>query len=83
MADALICPYGTSRSFTNERLFYAHVRDWPGIAELNGLNLDGSPKATDGAPQVPAESLTRPPEATERPVTPTRAKRATKTRTKR
>jgi len=50
----VICPYGTGRVFTNARLFYQHVREWPEIAKINGLNLDGStPQAAAPAPVDP------------------------------
>lgn len=50
----MICPYGTGRVFTNTRLYYQHVRDWPEISKINGLNLDGTPISAPKATEEPA-----------------------------
>ena len=36
------CPW-TGRVFTNAALYRQHIRTWPDVAKVNGLNLDGSP----------------------------------------
>lgn len=59
----MTCPYGTGRTFTNERLYRQHVRDWPAIARVNGLNLDGTNVGVEAPAEPPPELDAIEPEA--------------------
>lgn len=52
--EVFTSPY-TGETFTSRFAYNDHLTRWPEIAEVNGLNLDGSPKEA-AAPQL--EDLT-------------------------